>query len=403
MSAHRVLFFVQHLRGIGHLKRTAVLARTLARDGIEVDIVSGGPPVPDLDIGAAGLFQLPPVFSPDDSYSRLVDESGAPATPELRRRRRAQLLDHVLTRRPDMVIVEMFPFGRSQIRDDIVALLEAARAMRPRPWLVSSVRDILPAKRTPERYQEMADDAETYFDYVMVHGDKDLIPFEASFPPAARLDGKLRYTGYVTGADAGAADRDGARTRKAPGGAAREEEGEGNGEVVVSAGGGAFANGLLEAALAARGLTRLSSLTWRLITGPNFEDGDFRAIEAAAPAGVVIERTRRDFPELLRRAAVSVSHAGYNTVMDILTSGARAVVVPYLNGRQTEQSLRAECLAARGVVRALPGGTIAPGALARAIDAAAAAAPASGAGIDLNGAAKSARLVGGWLETGRRQ
>ncbi len=407
MSAHRVLFFVQHLRGIGHLKRTAVLARTLARDGIEVDIISGGPPVPDLDIGAAGFFQLPPVFSPDDSYSRLVDESGAPATPELRRRRRAQLLGHVLTRRPDMVIVEMFPFGRSQIRDDIVALLEAARVMRPRPWLVSSVRDILPAKRTPERYQEMADDAEANFDYVMVHGDKDLIPFEASFPPAGRLGGKLRYTGSVTGSEAGAADRDAARTQKAPGGASGEgegeREGEGNGEVVVSAGGGAFAKDLLEMALMARGLSRRSSLNWRLITGPNFEDGDFRALEAAAPAGVVIERTRRNFPELLRRAAVSVSQAGYNTVMDILTSGARAVVVPYLNGRQTEQSLRAECLASRGGVRALSGGAITPGALAREIDAAAAGAPANAAGIDLNGAAKSARLVAGWLETGCRR
>ena len=153
----------------------------------------------------------------------------------------------------------------------------------------------------------------------------------------------------------------------------------------------------------ARGVSRLSSLAWRLITGPYLEDGDFRALEAAAPAGVVIERTRRDFPELLRRAAVSVSQAGYNTMMDILTSGARAVVVPYLNGQQTEQSLRAECLAARGVVRALSGGAITPVALARAIDAAAAGAPANAAGIDLNGAAKSARLVAGWLETGRRR
>jgi predicted glycosyltransferase len=150
-------------------------------------------------------------------------------------------------------------------------------------------------------------------------------------------------------------------------------------------------------------LSGLSSLTWRLITGPNFEDGDFRALEAAAPAGVVIERTRRDFPELLQRAAVSVSQAGYNTMMDILTSGARAVVVPYINGRQTEQGLRAECLAARGVVRALSGDAITPDALARAIDAAAAGAPANAAGIDLDGAAKSAGLITGWLATGRRR
>ena len=85
MSAHRVLFFVQHLRGIGHLKRAAVIARTLARAGIEVDIISGGPPVPDLDIGHAGFFQLPPVFSPDHRYTRLVDQRCAPAPPDPRR------------------------------------------------------------------------------------------------------------------------------------------------------------------------------------------------------------------------------------------------------------------------------------------------------------------------------
>lgn len=397
MSAHRVLFFVQHLRGIGHLKRAAVLARTLAGDGIEVDILSGGPTVPGLDIGAARLFQLPPVFSPDDGYTRLVDEDGRPATPDRHRRRRARLTGHLRSRRPDMVIVEMFPFGRSQIRDDILALLEAARAMRPRPWLVSSVRDILPAKRTPERYREMAEDADRYFDYVMVHGDEKLIPFDASFPPAARLKGKLRYTGYVAETEAGAKGRDRERTEMAQG----KAPGAGDGEVVVSAGGGAFAKGLLEAALAARRLSRLSSRTWRLITGPNFEDGDFRALEAAAPAGVVVERTRDDFPELLQRAAVSVSQAGYNTVMDILTSGARAVVVPYVNGRQTEQGLRAERLAARGVVRALTGGVITPEALAGAIDAQAEGAPASAAGIDLDGATKSARLIAGWLESER--
>ena len=53
---------------------------------------------------------------------------------------------------------------------------------------------------------------------------------------------------------------------------------------------------------------------------------------------------------MLRRCRVSVSQAGYNTVLDILAARAAAVVVPFASGRETEQSLRAERLAARGVL-----------------------------------------------------
>ena len=38
----RVLFYVQHLLGIGHLKRAATRARACAAAGLEVTVVSGG-------------------------------------------------------------------------------------------------------------------------------------------------------------------------------------------------------------------------------------------------------------------------------------------------------------------------------------------------------------------------
>ena len=42
----RVLFHVQYLLGIGHLRRAATLARALADGGFDVLLVSGGAPVP---------------------------------------------------------------------------------------------------------------------------------------------------------------------------------------------------------------------------------------------------------------------------------------------------------------------------------------------------------------------
>ena len=56
----RVFFYVQHLLGIGHLRRAAVLARALAAGGFDVLLVSGGAPV-RLDVGRARRHQLPPL------------------------------------------------------------------------------------------------------------------------------------------------------------------------------------------------------------------------------------------------------------------------------------------------------------------------------------------------------
>ncbi len=104
----------------------------------------------------------------------------------------------------------------------------------------------------------------------------------------------------------------------------------------------------METALAARRAGCLTYLPWRLITGTNLADADFMALQASAPAGVAVERFRDDFAVLLRACRVSVSQAGYNTVLDLLAARARAVLVPFAAGRESEQPLRAERMAALG-------------------------------------------------------
>ena len=43
-----VLFYVQHLLGIGHLRRAYHLIDGMAREGLAVTLVSGGEPLPEL-------------------------------------------------------------------------------------------------------------------------------------------------------------------------------------------------------------------------------------------------------------------------------------------------------------------------------------------------------------------
>ncbi len=377
MSARRVLIHVQHLLGIGHLKRAAIVARACAESGMEVTLASGGPSVDGLDLGGATLGQLPPLTSRDESCAILVDENDRPVDKKWQERRRARLLKLFAELRPHALVIEMFPFGRRRLDFELLPLLEAARAARPRPWVASSVRDVLTA-RHPRRSAEAARWAQQYFNAVLVHGDPGVIRFEESFPAAEAITDKLAYTGYVAGP---AARRGGARS-------------PGWNEVIVSAGGGAVGGTLLETALAARPFSRSAgALTWRLLTGANLAEETFAALAAAAPEGIVVERTRPDLARLLANCAVSVSQGGYNTVVEVLRARARAVIVPFSRDRETEQGFRAARLEALGLVRCVDENGLTLARLVAALDAALAGPRPRPAAVMLDGAGRSAAVI----------
>ena len=329
-----VLIYVQHLLGIGHLHRAAVIAKALDRAGLEVVLASGGARVEGLDPGRARFVQLPPVRAFDQTFAVLVDAQDRPIDAAWKAARAEQLCALYRVCRPKALLIELFPFGRRQMRFELLPLLEAARAGRPRPQILCSLRDVLTDRKNPEKTAWMLDTFVRFFDLALVHGDPGFLPLERSFPQARRIADKLRYTGYVV------ADP------PAPGPGERT----GEGEVIVSTGGGAVAEPLVEAALAARPHTPLKEAAWRILIGPNMAEARFRDIIRRAPPGFVVERARADFRALLARGRLSISQGGYNTVLEVLAAGIPAVVVPFSGGAETEQSLRARLLADRGAL-----------------------------------------------------
>ena len=385
-SAKRsVLLWVQHLLGIGHLQRSLRIADALVERGIAVTVVSGGMPQNLPHDPAVELVQLPPLRARDASFA-LFDEAGAPVDNRLHGQRRDALLAIFAEMRPDAVVLEGFPFARRAFRFELDPLIAASFTVPRRPPIICSVRDIVVVRDDPARHRETVDRVRRDIDRVLVHGDPALIPFDASFPPTPEIADRLVYTGYV------------AQPLNPPPQAGEGRVGAGvenqreAGEVLVSAGGGAAGGALLDAALAARLAGCLADRPWRLITGTNLPDGDVAALRARAPAGVMIERFRKDFATLLRACGVSVSQAGYNTVLDLLAVRARAVLVPFAAGRETEQTLRAEFLAARGATEIVHESELSAAALAAAI-ARAASRPLPSLAIDTGGAARSARLI----------
>jgi len=340
----RVFFYVQHLLGIGHLRRAAVLARALASGGFDVLLVSGGAPVEGLVLDGVRFHQLPPLRAADESLRDLARLDGMPLDETFQRQRTEALLGLLRAEAPAVVITEQFPFGRTRLRFELLPLLEAARG---RSLIACSVRDVV-RRAGPERVAEAVELLDR-FDAVLIHGDPRLVPFERSFAGWARIKERAFYTGYVS-------ERDLAQGMQGA---------EGKDEVVVSVGGGAVGAPLLKAAIAARPKTALADRTWRLLLGENLPAPD-RAV-LVGEKGIIVEPARSDFTTLLRNATLSISQAGYNTTIETLRCAERAVLVPFATERETEQADRAQALAERGMVAVVPPGTLSAQSLADAV------------------------------------
>lgn len=372
MTARRVFFYVQHLLGIGHIARASRIASAMARDGCAVTVVTGGLPVPGFPGGDVKSVALPAVVASSAGFAGLADEHGNPVDEQFLAMRRDLLLQAFETAAPDVVIIEAFPFGRRQMRFELLPLLDAISASNPRPRLFTSVRDILQQQKKPGRDEETVALLRDHFDGVLVHGDPTFVRLEETFPLTERIIDKVTYTGLV-----------------AP---PLPPEPMETFDIIVSAGGGAVGRDLIGTSLkAAKRIA--ANLSWLLVTGPNLPEADFQAFANEAPGNVTLARFRKDFPSLLRGAELSISQAGYNTVCDLLVTGCRSILVPFTAGGETEQSVRAERLEKLGLAIALPEASLTVDLLCRAITDALVRPKPSHEGLDLKGAERASYII----------
>ncbi len=383
-----LLFHVQHILGIGHHRRAELLARSLMRAGFAVTVARGGFPVPGEDWGGADIVQLPPCRAETGDLKTLLDADGQPVDDAWRAARRDALLATYRRIGPRVLLLEGFPFARRQFRFELLPLLELAGREAQPPVIATSIRDILVTKPQPKRIAEVVETVQRHIDLVLVHGDPRFVDLAESFPAAAelgqgRLGERVRYTGYVAEA--------------APPPSPERFD------VIVSAGGGAVGEGLLRTALDARALLDQAAKAagtpdagrWLLIAGAMAPADSLARLAAYCgnQPRVALARHRDDFRAVLAAAGLSVSQAGYNTTMDVLATGVRAVMVPFAAPGETEQTARAEKLAALGRITLVPEAGLTAAALADAIRRAQAAPDPRAVPVDMDGAAKTAALL----------
>ncbi|MFO1038796.1 MAG: glycosyltransferase [Geminicoccaceae bacterium] len=342
MSAKpRCLIWVQTLLGTGHLRRAILLAEALADPGCSVTLANGGRPPPWPRSEGVDLVQLPVITAGPRGFDDLVTDEGRTVDDDVWRARSDTL--HRLAVQTDVLVTEMFPFGRSAFRRELLPILDHFGGL-----VVASVRDILVSKRDPSKMRWMAEVAKKSYHRVLVHGDDELLSFSDSFPFFAEIGERVVHTGFTASRET-----------------VDQEAPAAPYDVVVSAGGGAVGEPLLAAAARAWSLNGEAAGRWLLVGGSHLPESDFEQLRASP--GVEVVRHRDDLPALMRTARVSVSQAGYNTVVEGLQGGARMVLVPFARDGEDEQTRRAARLAQRGLAVTLAEKDLTPEALLEAI------------------------------------
>nr|WP_210271274.1 glycosyltransferase [Rhizobium sp. RM] len=368
----RVFFYVQHLLGIGHIARASRVANALQEDGFDVTLVTGGMPVPGFPGDGIRHVELPPIAVSDGSFSGLVDATGKPVDDTFKKDRTDMLIGAYHGAKPDIVIIEAFPFGRRQVRFELLPLLDEIEDSEPRPLVMTSLRDILQERSKPGRDEETVSLVKKHFDAVLVHGDPNFVRLEDTFPLAEQISHRVVYTGLV-----------------APLAPPPPSE---KFDIIVSAGGGAVGAALIQAALEAAPKVK-GIENWCLIAGPNMPQADFEAITAKAGDNISVFRFRKDFASLLAGARLSISQAGYNTVCDVLQAKCRSLLIPFSASGETEQSARAERLQKLGLAHVLEEKDVTVQSMAEAIERALALPAPHLVSLDLDGASGTARAL----------
>jgi predicted glycosyltransferase len=362
-----VLLYCEVNRGLGHWVRTATLAKDFSKRFRTVLVCTG-----DLrdDIAIPAGVEL--VRFARGAHYPCHTEKTAWGTHLI------EVLERV---RPQAILIEYFPFGRPQSAVYLVPFLRAARAMHPSPLIFSSVRDIQEQCLVEQEKfdRRVVQAVNRLMDGVLVHSDPQLIQLQETFALASQLQKPVLHTGFVT------------TQMPLPSSEATLAENT----CLISVGGGGGGESVLRVAVRCATLGLFPpDMTVHIAAGSLLPEEIWQELVREA-AGVPQLKLTRWIPEMkseMRKACVSVSRCGYNTALDLIATSVRALVIPFAETEEDEQTYRARKMEALGLVRVLEESCLTPETLAAEVVATRIFEPRQ-LNVDMEGASHTVDLV----------
>lgn len=395
----KILFYCQNLLGMGHLVRTTELIRALEKD-FQVCLIDGGQQVAGFELPpSVEVVQLPiiqVVVSKAHQVSKQLQVVGSTMTLVEAKEFRKQLLIQTYDQfQPDCLITEGYPFSKNKaLAFEMEPFLEHVKQSAYPTRIICSLRDIIMVKEFTNRAweeQRRCVFTDQYYDAILLHSDPMVHRFEDNFTQQVTLTCPIYYTGYVVQSEPEVALPASDRlllNHPAP-------------TIIVSVGGGRLGHDLLESIIQAAPLLA-EKIPHRIVmfAGPLMEEAQYdRFLQLSQGlSNLVLRRFTPNLMAFLQQADLSISLGGYNTTMNLLKTGVRAMIYP--SNKDREQAIRAEKLEGLDLLKVLDPADLKPAYLARLIaDYLATSTPIQQHSLQLNGAQEASAILQTLLQT----
>jgi predicted glycosyltransferase len=327
----KVMFYCQHILGMGHLIRSVEIVRGLIPD-FQICFINGGQVIKEFEFPPEIEVVNIPAVKTDSEFTELTPVDDSLTMSELETIRTKMLLDVCDHFQPDILIIELFPFGRRRFSFELIPLMEKAKAMGTK--IVSSVRDIVVTKQDQQRHEEkVCRLINKYFDMLLIHGDPNFVKLNLSFSRVADLTCPVHYTGYVV--------------QPVP----KPQKIDNKPLILVSVGGGRFGHDLLECiAHTAPILKTKIPHHLQVFTGPFCPDNVLQKLQAITKEqdNITVNGYTSNLLNYMQQADLSIGMSGYNTTMNILSTGVKAMMMAFQGNNDKEQETRLKKLDSLG-------------------------------------------------------
>ncbi|WP_248277630.1 glycosyltransferase [Brasilonema sp. UFV-L1] len=336
------MFYCQYLSGMGHLVRSTEIVRSLVKE-FQVYFINGGPTIQGFEMPSqVKLIRLPALWLEDGKFTVGNHSLSVEQVKEIRKNQLIEVFDQI---QPDCLITEFFPFGRHKLFFELIPLVEHIKSTSHTTKIACSLRDVIGKESEPGEEETICYLMNRYFDLLLFHSDPLFQNFTETFSRHQDIKSEITHTGFVTQSNSqNVFDMEDLWDKKNPSAV----------KILVSIGGGRIGYELLETVVeASEILEKRIPHTIKIFTGPFLPEEKLMKLKEAAlnQANICLETYTSQLLDYMKTADISISLSGYNTTMNILSTGVRAIVVPIGHDNQDkEQLVRTQKLEKLGIV-----------------------------------------------------
>ena len=336
----KIMFYCQYLSGMGHLVRSSEIVRSLVKD-FQVYFIIGGPIIQGFEMPPeVELIRLPALWLENGKFTTGDSSVSVEEVQEIRKNQLIAAFEQI---KPDCLITEFFPFGRHKLFFELIPLMEYVKSRGYNTKVACSLRDVIGKESNAEEETAICYLMNRYFDLLLFHSDPNFQSFHESFSRHKDIRSEIIHTGFVT-------QNKSENVSSADWGKINP----GTVKILVSVGGGRIGYELLETVVEASSIFgKEIPCVIKIFTGPFMPEEKVLSLKKAAlnRGNIVIENYTSELIAYMQTADISISLSGYNTTMNILTTGVRCILVPIGHENQDkEQLIRTQKLENLGLV-----------------------------------------------------